>query len=282
MRVKEINQLFAEYGARIPVLSAIPQTLPKGAKVIVMENGIPKLYIGSETNVPVSPESGKEFILPEPHIRTVMPLTAETGDSIEFMGRTYGVVQSLTGRLWLDRNLGASRRATSWDDIDAYGDYYQWGRSADGHQLRQSATRTDRSGSSNAGHSDMIVGAFQWLLENDQGLWNANTRSNLPAPSGWHVPTTQEWMQEVSTWPFNDDVNAFESVLKIPVAGYRHENVGELMQVGSEGHYWTATSVGNGSHADSFAFRNQDSGFPGNNASHVTMRALSVRLIKDE
>ena len=36
------------------------------------------------------------------------------------------VVSRATGQVWLDRNIGASQRATSPTDADAYGDYYSW------------------------------------------------------------------------------------------------------------------------------------------------------------
>jgi hypothetical protein len=39
----------------------------------------------------------------------------------------------------MDRNLGASQVATSSTDPASYGDLYQWGRPADGHQIRTSA-----------------------------------------------------------------------------------------------------------------------------------------------
>ena len=48
-------------------------------------------------------------------------------------------VVSPTGRIWMDRNLGASRVATSSNDEDAFGDLYQWGRYSDGHQCRNSS-----------------------------------------------------------------------------------------------------------------------------------------------
>jgi len=47
---------------------------------------------------------------------------------------TYGVVKH-KGRYWMDRNLGASRKAQFLRDTLAYGDVFQWGRAADGHQL---------------------------------------------------------------------------------------------------------------------------------------------------
>jgi hypothetical protein len=61
------------------------------------------------------------------------------------------VVNPATGVTWMDRNLGASRAATSSTDADAYGDLYQWGRAADGHQKRTSSTRTTLSSSDQPG-----------------------------------------------------------------------------------------------------------------------------------
>jgi hypothetical protein len=52
----------------------------------------------------------------------------------------FSQVTSSTGQVWMDRNLGASQVATSSTDPASYGDLYQWGRPADGHQKRKSAT----------------------------------------------------------------------------------------------------------------------------------------------
>jgi hypothetical protein len=49
---------------------------------------------------------------------------------------TYSTVTTATGRIWMDRNLGATRVALSSTDTEAYGDYYQWGRPEDGHQRK--------------------------------------------------------------------------------------------------------------------------------------------------
>jgi hypothetical protein len=40
---------------------------------------------------------------------------------------------STTGKVWMDRNLGASRQAISATDYQGYGCLYQWGRGNDGH-----------------------------------------------------------------------------------------------------------------------------------------------------
>ncbi|HEX2628107.1 MAG TPA: hypothetical protein VHM26_03825, partial [Chitinophagaceae bacterium] len=49
---------------------------------------------------------------------------------------TYNILTSaVTGRRWLDRNLGAPDVPNAADDFANYGDMFQWGRLADGHQL---------------------------------------------------------------------------------------------------------------------------------------------------
>ena len=59
--------------------------------------------------------------------------------TIVYLGLTYSFVyNTTTQKIWLDRNLGATQVATSFNDAASYGDLYQWGRSADGHQLRTS------------------------------------------------------------------------------------------------------------------------------------------------
>ena len=51
------------------------------------------------------------------------------GNTISFKGLTYKLVTSpYTGRVWLDRNLGATKVAESSTDSAAYGDYYEFGR----------------------------------------------------------------------------------------------------------------------------------------------------------
>ncbi|CAC9437331.1 hypothetical protein BSPLISOX_1107 [uncultured Gammaproteobacteria bacterium] len=50
-----------------------------------------------------------------------------------------------TKRVWLDRNLGATRAATSRQDSASYGDLYQWRRPSTGHEKRNSGIITSRS-----------------------------------------------------------------------------------------------------------------------------------------
>ena len=50
-----------------------------------------------------------------------------------------GDVLSPTGKIWMDKNLGATQVATSSTDAASYGSLYQWGRNTDGHESRTSA-----------------------------------------------------------------------------------------------------------------------------------------------
>ncbi|HOA10775.1 MAG TPA: hypothetical protein PKN65_10945, partial [Tenuifilaceae bacterium] len=65
-------------------------------------------------------------------------------------------VTSTTGKTWMDRNLGASKKADSSKHEASYGDLYQWGRFADGHQCRTSGTISTLS-SCNAPEHDKFI-----------------------------------------------------------------------------------------------------------------------------
>jgi hypothetical protein len=67
------------------------------------------------------------------------------------------VINPITGRTWMDRNLGASQVATSSTDANSYGDLYQWGRRADGHQCRTSPTTSTLSSTDQPGHGKFIL-----------------------------------------------------------------------------------------------------------------------------
>ena len=59
------------------------------------------------------------------------------------LGSDCSAFQTVTsaGQVWMDRNLGALRVAQSVDDYHSYGWLYQWGRLADGHEIRSTHIR---------------------------------------------------------------------------------------------------------------------------------------------
>ena len=156
---------------------------------------------------------------------------------------TIGTVTSLTGRVWLDRNLGANRIATSSTDALAYGTYYQWGRPTDGHELVSSNTTSTLASSTIVGH-DLFIKTNStpndWLLTQDNTLW----QNTSPCPTGFRIPTEAKWRTERDSWISNNAAGAFSWVLKLPLAGYRHRQSGTLTDLGTTGRYWSSTTNG--------------------------------------
>jgi len=153
-----------------------------------------------------------------------------------------------TGGNWITfmcHNLGADENMSiadqmayvSKDNLDetVYGSLYQWGRQADGHQLRTSQAYPTDDASSESGvvsspnldGNGQVVSTFEaygkfiktngapndWRSPQDDTLWYANNNktANDPCPDGWRVPTTYEWIAIL-----NGDGMAVSS---IPAAG---------------------------------------------------------------
>ena len=157
------------------------------------------------------------------------------------------VTNPTTGKIWMDRNLGASQAATSSTDANSYGDLYQWGRRADGHQCRTSPTTATLSSTDQPAHGDFITvnsGNYDWRSPQNDNLWQGVNGVNNPCPSGYRLPTNAELDSERSSWSQNNSAGAFASPLKLPVAGYRLSSSGSLNAVGSSGSYWSSTVSG--------------------------------------
>lgn len=196
------------------------------------------------------------------------------------------VTNTTTGKTWMDRNLGASRVAGSSTDSDAYGDLYQWGRGADGHQIREplSANSITFSHTNIPIHS-LNKGMFiiapnsphDWLYEQNYNLWQGASGTNNPCPAGFRLPTNDEWSAERNTWSSKNSFGAFNSPLRLPVAGTRLYSDGTLSDVNSDGRYWSSTIAENGIRSRGLYFRNNASGMD----SYVRATGFSVRCIKD-
>ena len=187
------------------------------------------------------------------------------------------VLNPVTGRIWMDRNLGASRAATSSTDEEAFGHLYQWGRGTDGHQLRASSTTDALSSSNTPGHDKFIVvesQPYDWRNPQNGNLWQGADGINNPCPCGFRLPTITEWMTERQSWSTNNAEGAYNSPLKLLMGG-RRTNSGEITMVESIGNYWASNvNFGNSRY---LTFDNTAAGM--NSFSRAF--GLSVRCIKD-
>lgn len=188
------------------------------------------------------------------------------------------VTNPTTGKTWMDSNLGASQVATSSTDANAYGDLYQWGRAADGHQLRTSSTIADLATSDTPGHGNFITNSsspYDWRNPQNDNLWQGVSGTNNPCPSGYRLPTEAEWEAERTSWSSNNAAGAFASPLKLPVAGDRDDSDGTLYSVGSVGGYWSSTV--DGTSARILYFYSSDASM----YSFYRAYGFSVRCLKD-
>ena len=158
------------------------------------------------------------------------------------------VLNPITGKTWMDRNLGASQVATSSTDALAYGDLYQWGRRADGHQCRTSPTTTVISSVEQPNYGDFILAPSpqnDWISPQNINLWQGLNGINNPCPTGYRIPSEIELNAERISWTANTNLGAFASPLKLSIAGTRSRQNGQIFDVGNVGIYWSSNISSN-------------------------------------
>jgi uncharacterized protein (TIGR02145 family) len=212
------------------------------------------------------------------------------GEKVTFKGQDYKVITSpITGKKWLDRNLGANQACTSSTDKACYGDYYQWGRLADGHEKTSSSLSTSMVKDVSDIGKKFIVKFKDWTTSDTIGdvrkvQWSKIDGTGV-CPVGFRVPTQTELRAETIGYSSADNISigavkvtnaetAFQNFLKLPVAGVREAFDGSIKN--SVGFLWT------------IAVNNSNSQFigygSGNAKSDVTERAmgLSIRCIESK
>lgn len=222
-------------------------------------------------NVVISANIGGERVTANnPIIRFVAP--------ISFGDKAYQIVVSpTTNRIWLDRNLGAERVAIATNDSRSYGDLYQWGRGSNGHQLRTSQTmRQQLSAIENPAITSFIIHDSDWTNADSNGSiratsW-ASSNNNAICPEGFQVPSAAEWNAEKQAG-ISNLASAFSGFLKIPAAGFRNHNSGNIDGT-EEAALWSSSFEGN--QARRFNIKSGESGF----VSLPPSFGFSVRCIK--
>ena len=226
-----------------PEVQILPGDI-NGDEIIDLKDLLSSLHLLSGT-------SSTESIITEADINGDSRLGVE--EAIYILRETAGLLQTVTsqtGKVWMDRNLGASRVAMSSSDSEAFGDLYQWGRDTDGHEVRASRKTSIKSTSDDPGHDKFILDndntSFDWRTPQNNDLWQVENALNNPCPSGFRIPTKAEWETEMAFWDTTDKNAAFNSRLKLPAAGLRQRSDGTVIYEGNDGYYWSSTVEGLG------------------------------------
>lgn len=169
----------------------------------------------------------------------------------------YPIVSPITGKIWLNNNLGAKysdinniylygnlfKQAKSIVDVDAYGNLFQWGRKSDGHEFRnkQELSVNMNYPSDNPTHNFHIISnkyPFDWRVNKNDKLWDNVDSINNVCPNGWRLPTKVEFENEFNAGLILNDNN---NDLKLTMAGYKLNNnsSSNILCEGLYGNYWT-------------------------------------------
>jgi hypothetical protein len=195
-------------------------------------------------------------------------------------------ITSTTGKIWMDRNLGASRAGTSATDYQGYGCMYQWGRGNDGHASMNwtssttgaaiNGTTTTLAASDSPGNALFIYNdsdPYDWRSIQNDALWQGVAGINNPCPVGYRIPTNIEFIAEVTAYGITNAATAYTAPHKFVDAGM---GMGPQTQgTGDGGVYWTSSV--SSSEVLAYLFGSnlvQSSGFS-------RMWGFSVRCIKD-
>lgn len=198
----------------------------------------------------------------------------------------YPIISSITGRTWLNNNLGAEysntnnsfwannplQQSKSIRDVNAYGSLFQWGRKADGHEFRNNQIFSFEEINNTPNHNSHISPnkyPYDWRILEDNNLWNNNSINNI-CPDGWRLPSKLEIENE-----FKRNLIFDNNHLKLTMAGYRLKEDSSILSEGLYGNYWTKDAID--SYAYFLLFNHSYSGI-----SNIYKSAgFSVRCIKD-
>lgn len=163
---------------------------------------------------------------------TLLPGTSPQGENAICDGiqiTTVVPVTSITGRVWMDRNLGASRALVAADWTGSFGGFYQWGRGNDGHASINPTTTNITSNTDTPGHDMVINGtgipstnpqynipfSTDWRVPKNDNLWQGVNGVNNPCPLGYRLPSTEEFQIEFAAYNITDQASAMNSPLKL-------------------------------------------------------------------
>jgi len=99
---------------------------------------------------------------------------------------------------------------------------------------------------------------------------------DIKFPTGYRLPTEEEWKEEIETWETQDLFGAFSSVLKLPSQGFLSSRSKAAFGIGSYGYYWSSSS--SNENVCRLYFHDK---YAGTASIDYRSFVLPVRLIKD-
>jgi len=176
------------------------------------------------------------------------------GTKLKFMSYNLGAADVV-------KNMTAEQQAAHTNPEDLYGDLYQWGRMADGHEKRTSpaiagpVSALDGNGQpTGAAVGSFILSDSDWRTPKNDNLWGYPKTAQDPCPPGWRVPTKEEWdavvLNNTLTWQSSpvpgrriSPDGGTTTTLFLPAAGFRFNfNGGSFIGIGTGGYYWSNTT----------------------------------------
>lgn len=212
----------------------------------------------------------------------------------------YIPVTAADGNTWLNNNLGANyaninhpqfsplQQATAFNDVNAYGSLYQWGRYSDGHEqvnytsatsgTMVNGTTTTQSSSDTPGHNLVILTSANpddWRSPKNDNLWQGESGVNNPCPLGYRLPTDTELINLTTAEGITNNVSAASSSLAFSSGGLKLMSNGVIVSTGSFGFYPSSTTFG-----DFIKFMSIGNTLS-TGGTYFRSAGMSVRCIKD-
>ena len=180
------------------------------------------------------------------------------------------------------------------------GDYYQWGRRKDGHQLVNSTTIETQATNNTATLPTTVIGKFittngtspnDWISPQNNSLWlDASKTANDPCPVGFKVPSQSQWgsifrdgaisdapgSAIVNEWKWTGNGYTVGANLYLPAAGLRNVLGAGLSNVGTIGYYWSSTVNGTNAYGLDFTSINVNLAY-----NHYRGYGFSVRCVSE-